>query len=106
MGLSLLAFGAVGGLAHGVTLGERFDASSWHKPRQGQAFSPRVRVYIPQLDLLLLRDDAKKFFESGGGKARSAFGCRDTPAARGASSICCMHRGGISYTSARGKWPD
>lgn len=94
MGLSLLAFGAVGGLAHGVTLGERFDASSWHKPRQGQAFSPKVRVYIPQLDLLLPRDDAEKFFESGGGKARSAFGCRDTH--------CCA-RGIIDMLDAPGR---
>jgi hypothetical protein len=84
MGLSLLAFGCVGGLAHGITLGERFDASGWRKKPEGTAFSPSTRVYIPQIDLMLPRVDAEKFFESGGGRARSAFGCRDTH---------CCHRG-------------
>ena len=78
MGLGLLAFGTVGGLAHGITLGERFDASSWRKKSIGTHFSPTTRIYIPQIDLMLKRVEAEKFFESGGGKARSAFGCRDT----------------------------
>lgn len=78
VGLSFLAFGVVGGLAHGVTLGERFDADGWHKPPQGTPFGPKLRIYIPQLDTLLSRDDAEKFFEMGGGRARTHFGCRDT----------------------------
>lgn len=84
MGLSLLAFGAVGGLAHGVTLGERFDTRSWLKKPEGKPFGAKTRVYIPQIDLMLSRVDAEKLFEAGGGKARSAFGCRDTN---------CCHRG-------------
>jgi len=32
-GLSLLAFGSVGGIAHGVTMGEGFDSSSWRRPK-------------------------------------------------------------------------
>ncbi len=82
MGLSLLAFGAVGGLAHGVTLGERFSTSSWLKKPEGKPFGAKTRVYIPQIDLMLARVDAEKFFEAGGGKARSAFGCRDTNCCR------------------------
>jgi hypothetical protein len=78
VGLSLLAFGVVGGLAHGVTLGERFDTAAWHKPPQGNAFGQKLRIYIPQIDMLLPRDDAEKFFEMGGGRARTHFGCRDT----------------------------
>lgn len=78
VGLSLLAFGVVGGLAHGVTLGERFDAASWHRPPQGRAFGQKLRIYFPPLDMLLPRDDAEKFFEIGGGRARTHFGCRDT----------------------------
>ncbi|MGB7989648.1 MAG: hypothetical protein WCF44_09630 [Candidatus Methylophosphatis roskildensis] len=78
VGLSLLAFGAVGGLAHGVTLGERFDTAGWHKPPQGKPFGQKPRIYLPKIDMLLSRDDAKKFFELGGGKARTHFGCRDT----------------------------
>lgn len=84
MGLSLLAFGAVGGISHGVTLGERFDVSNWRKKPEGKAFSQKTRVYIPQIDLMLPRVDAEKLFEAGGGRARSAFGCRDTN---------CCHRG-------------
>ena len=82
MGLSLLAFGAVGGLAHGVTLGERFDTGSWHKAPEGKAFGAKTRVYLPTLDMMLPRVDAERFFEEGGGRARSAFGCRDTSCCR------------------------
>ena len=84
MGLSLLAFGAVGGLSHGVTLGERFDTASWHKvPEEGKkVFGAKMRIYLPMLDLMLPRVDVERFFEAGGGRARSAFGCRDTNCCR------------------------
>jgi len=84
MGLSLLAFGAVGGLSHGVTLGERFDTASWHKvPEAGKTvFGAKMRVYLPTLDLMPPRVDVERFFEAGGGRARSAFGCRDTNCCR------------------------
>jgi hypothetical protein len=82
MGLSLLAFGAVGGLSHGVTLGERFDTGSWHKVPEGKPFGAKTRVYLPTLDLMLPRVDAERFFEAGGGRARSAFGCKDTNCCR------------------------
>jgi hypothetical protein len=82
MGLSLLAFGGVGGLSHGITLGERFDTSSWHKKPQTKPFGAKTRVYIPQLDLMLSRVDAERLFEDGGGRARTAFGCRDSSCCR------------------------
>lgn len=82
MGLSLLAFGAVGGLAHGVTLGERFDTCSWHKVPEGNPFGAQTRVYLPAFDLMLSRVDAERFFEAGGGRARSTFGCRDSNCCR------------------------
>lgn len=82
MGLALLAFGGVGGLSHGITLGERFDASSWRRPQNGKPFGPRIRVYLPNLDLMLDRLEAEKFFEDGGGRARSLFGCRDSKCCR------------------------
>lgn len=84
MGLSLLAFGALGGLAHGVTLGERFDTNSWHKKPDpnNKSFGAQMRVYMPQLDMMLPRGDAERFFEAGGGRARSAFGCRNTHCCR------------------------
>jgi hypothetical protein len=85
MGLSLLAFGAVGGLSHGVTLGERFDTTSWLKVPEGKpSFGAKLRVYLPTVDLMLPRVDVERFFESGGGRARSAFCCKDTN---------CCHRG-------------
>ena len=84
MGLSLMAFGAVGGLSHGITLGERFDTNSWLKKPDGTPFSAKTRVYIPQIDLMLSRVDTEKLFEAGNGRARTAFGCKDTN---------CCHRG-------------
>lgn len=83
VGLALLAFGAVGGISHGITLGERFDTTAWLKPPQGTPFGQKIRVYIPQLDMLLPPDDARKLFEQGGNRARTNFGCRDTH--------CCGH---------------
>jgi hypothetical protein len=77
IGLGLLAFGAVGGIAHGVTMHERFDASSWRKERQpGNAWSMPKRVYVHELDLMLMPDEARLLLE-GTTRARSLFGCRD-----------------------------
>ena len=77
VGLALLAVGAVGGIAHGVTLGERFDTGNWFKPSSGTPFAPHTRVYFPTLDWHLQRVDAEKFFESGP-RAKAHFGCTDS----------------------------
>ncbi|MDN5850190.1 MAG: hypothetical protein L0H63_11260, partial [Nitrococcus sp.] len=45
-GLALLAFGAAGGLAHGVTLKERFNARSWRREPTSTPFAPERRVYL------------------------------------------------------------
>lgn len=82
VGLSLLAFGGVGGLAHGITLAERFNARSWHHAPKGKPFAPRTRIYLPDLDLMLDRVDAEKLFEIGGGRARTTLGCRDANCCR------------------------
>lgn len=82
MGLSLLAFGGVGGFSHGITLAERFNAGGWQRAPQGKPFAPKIRVYLPHLDLMLDRVDAEKLFEAGGGRARSALGCRDANCCR------------------------
>jgi hypothetical protein len=77
VGLGLLAFGAVGGIAHGVTMHERFDASRWRKERQpGDGWSMPKRVYLHELDLMLKPDEAHLLLESTA-RARSLFGCRD-----------------------------
>jgi hypothetical protein len=77
IGLSLLAFGAVGGISHGVTLGERFDTSHLRKPKTGKGFLPSHRVYIRPLDLMLERRQAKQIFEAVP-RAKATFGCNDT----------------------------
>lgn len=74
-GQSLLAFGAVGGLAHGVTLKERFNAYSWVKKQTGEPFQAQSRIYIEQLGLYLDKAAAKVFFENS--RATSRFGCPD-----------------------------
>ncbi len=77
-GLSLLAFGSVGGLAHGVTVGERFSANTWRKARDpGDGFGLVRRVYFPELDLMLKASEAQVLFERVP-RARAAFACHDS----------------------------
>lgn len=76
-GLALVSFGAVGGLAHGVTLFERFESSHWKKEVTGSGFRAHTRVYLPKLDLHLKNKEAKALFETTA-RAKAAFGCRDT----------------------------
>lgn len=78
VGLGLLAFGAVSGIAHGVTMHERFDASHWRKePQASKGWSMPKRVYVRELDLLLKPDEAKLLLESTN-RARGLFGCPDS----------------------------
>lgn len=76
VGLGLVSTSAVGGLSHGITLRERFDAGSWKKPSSGPGFSLGHRVYLPALDLYLKPSEAKRIFEGSVG-LRSHFGCSD-----------------------------
>lgn len=55
-GLAILAFGAAGGLAHGIGAHEGFKVASWKKTTDG--FGIRKRVYIADADLYI---DAKTF---------------------------------------------
>jgi hypothetical protein len=76
-GLSALAFGAVGGIAHGVTQKENFNAQSWIRPANSnnRGFTWPTRVYIASLDMHLKKEEAEAFFEARGSKSR--FGCRE-----------------------------
>lgn len=77
VGLGLLAFGAVGGIAHGVTMHERFETSRWRRERQpGSGWSMPKRVYVRELNPMLKPDEARLLLESAA-RARSLFGCRD-----------------------------
>ena len=76
-GLSALAFGAFGGVAHGVTQKESFNAGSWLKPPkpESKGFVLPPRVYVAPLDLHLKKQDAEAFFAARNAKSR--FGCHD-----------------------------
>lgn len=78
-GLGLLAFGAVGGIAHGITLLEGFKASAWRRPPQEgrRGGIPPTRVYIPRLDLHMKREEAEAFLNSST-RTKGLYGCRDT----------------------------
>lgn len=75
IGLSLLAFGAVGGIESGITIGERFDPSGWLKKAPDSiGFSPPPRVYIPSIGAFISKEEAGKFFDSAQTKAH--FACK------------------------------
>lgn len=76
VGLSLLAFGATGGLVHGITQWEGFDSGNWRRPRTGDGFSSHYRIYLPQIDMHLKPADARRIFEALP-RAKALLGCRD-----------------------------
>jgi hypothetical protein len=80
-GLAALAFGAVGGIAHGVTIQQNFSTAHWRQPRGPQNGGAAWRVYVPQLDVLLKPKVAESLFSSP--RIRAVCGCRDTH--------CCPH---------------
>ncbi len=76
--LGALAFGAVGGIAHGITMYEGFKAAPMRKPRtSNSARIPAVRFYIPRLDAHLSRAEAKLLF-SASTRIKDRFACTDT----------------------------
>lgn len=79
VGLSLLAFGAVGGIAHGITLGERFDTSGWRRPapEDSAGFGPHRRVYVPAIDAMLKPKEARALIDISA-RTRSLFACNDS----------------------------
>lgn len=82
-GLGALALGAVGGIAHGITMRQSFRASSWRRPPAGGTpFAPSWRVYVPQLDLLL-KPKAAETLLAASPRIRAICGCKDTH--------CCPH---------------
>lgn len=85
-GLALLAFGAVGGIESGVTIGEHFDANSLITPREGgKAFAPQARIYVAALQTFLSRTQAHTFFENR--TIRTYFACKDSCCPRGSDDM-------------------
>jgi hypothetical protein len=75
--LALLAFGAAGGIAHGVTQHERFTAPSNTEPKRekGRGGSQAVRALLPALDCQLSRSEYDLIVAAPGG--RRAIACAD-----------------------------
>jgi hypothetical protein len=84
-GLPLLAFGAVGGIESGITLGEHFDVRPLVRaPSNAEPFSPPPRVYLPELGAFLTRAQAEAFFENR--QMKVFFGCRNSRCCRRGSA--------------------
>ncbi len=81
-GLGVLAFGAVGGIAHGVTMRQKFQAAGWRRPPMRSGGGPAWRVYLPQLDMLVKPAVAQALLGTST-RIRGRLGCRDTH--------CCPH---------------
>jgi hypothetical protein len=77
-GLGLLAFGAVGGIVHGIAEGEKFSTLSWRKPQSSPGGSG-WRVYLPPLGITLTRKEARALFAASP-RAKAMFGNRNTVA--------------------------
>jgi hypothetical protein len=89
-GLALLAFGAVGGIESGVTIGEHFDANALISSRAGgKPFTPQARVYLPDLQAFLSKAQATAFLENRA--TRSYFACRDDRCCPNGSADTLQH---------------
>lgn len=79
-GLAAGAFGAVGGISHGVGQKETFNVSNWKKPSSSGG-GMATRVYLPELDRFFKESQLDAIFDARGGRPR--FGCND--------KSCCPH---------------
>lgn len=79
--LAAVAFGAVGGISHGVAQKESFKAREWKSPPAPGGGGARQRIYVHELDRYFNEDQLNAIFDAKGGKSR--FGCNDTN--------CCRH---------------
>jgi hypothetical protein len=75
-GLAITAFGAASGLAHGVAEKERFDATTWNKPRAKKGTGGGgYTVLLPGIDRLLKKEEAQALI--GAPHARRLLSCQD-----------------------------
>lgn len=79
--LAIGAFGATGGVAHGVSEKERFDASDWHRPPRSSGGGREKRLLVSGLDRLLSVKQIATLMAAPG--ARRLLSCSD--------SSCCAH---------------
>ena len=76
-GLGALAFGAIGGIAHGVTMQQTFRASSWRRPSVKSKGGAAWRVYLHELDMLLKPKVARELLRTSS-RIRGRNACRNT----------------------------
>ena len=75
--LALCAFGASSGFAHGAEGKERYYATEWVNPKDGESGGGGAKtIYIPGLDRRLKVADVRKLFDVAP-TAREIFGCSD-----------------------------
>lgn len=72
---AITAFGAAGGICHGVAEKERFDASDWHKPPKPGGGGRERRVLIAGIDRLLSMKQTDALMAVPG--ARKLLSCGD-----------------------------
>jgi hypothetical protein len=95
-GQAALEFGAVSGIAQGISERERFDAPDWHKEpepdEEDLRFGRAVRVSIPRLDKSLTLQELDVFSSARSG--RRLCGCNDrTCCPRGYTDMVSDPRG-------------
>lgn len=99
--LASLAFGAVGGIAHGIMMLEGFKASGWRRMSSGTPRTPSPRVYLQELDILVSREQAAEFLEHST-RVRGRHACRDPRCCpRGARDMIDHPARHYCYTRAR-----
>lgn len=74
-GLAVVAFGAAGAMAHGVSERERFDVRRWLAPRKPGGGGQTGRVYLPVLDRYFKIYEARALLKVRG--ARRLLACED-----------------------------
>lgn len=74
-GMAIAAFGAAGGICHGVAEKERFDASDWHKPPKQGGGGREKRVLITGMDRLLSVKQVEALMAAP--SARKLLSCHD-----------------------------
>ena len=77
VGLALMAFGAVGGIAHGVGVFEQFSSGHLRSTKSSKAFALAMPIYVPSIDAMLSSKEAETLL-SASPQAKAAFSCPDT----------------------------
>lgn len=77
VGLALMAFGAVGGMAHGIGVFERFDSGHLRSINKSTPFTPPMPVYLPGIDAMLSSKEAELLLNASP-QSKAAFACRDS----------------------------